>query len=131
MKRMASKPYRLKRNQGPTHNIGIKVTVKAGEARTTNGSAVLEYVTRKGEEPEPHVHKTEDEMFYVLDGKLTFDCDGKRLDADRGSFVFLPRGRKHGYTIRSRRPVRLLVITAPPRKGKKGWGGFIGDVEGG
>jgi quercetin dioxygenase-like cupin family protein len=121
--------YRLKRGQGKTHNIGIDVTVKAGEARTTNGAAVMEYVTRKGEEPEPHVHKTEDEMFYVLEGKLAFECDGKRFDADTGSFVFLPRGRTHGYSIRSRRPVRLLVITAPPMRGKQGWGGFIGDVE--
>lgn len=123
--------YYLKRGKGKVHNIGIDVTVKAGESRSTNGAAVIEFITRKGEEPGDHVHDTEDEMFYVVDGRITFVCDGKRFDAGPGGFVFLPRGLSHNYVIRGKRPVRLLVITAPPRKGTKGWGGFVGDFESG
>jgi quercetin dioxygenase-like cupin family protein len=70
------RPFHLKRAQGKTYDIGIDVTVKAGEARTTHGAAVIEFVTRKGEEPGDHVHDTEDEMFYVVDGRITFACDG-------------------------------------------------------
>jgi quercetin dioxygenase-like cupin family protein len=123
------KAYHLKRGKGRAHDIGIEVTVKAGEHRTTNGAAVIEFTTRKGEEPEEHVHETEDEMFYVLDGKLAFNCERRRFDAGPGDFVFLPRGKRHGYSIRSHKPVRLLVITAPPRKSEKGWSGFVGDFE--
>jgi hypothetical protein len=37
---------------------------------------------------------------------------------------------KHGYTIRSEGPVRLLVVTFPTRTvSGEGWGGFIADVE--
>ena len=121
--------YRLKRWEGATHNLGIDFTVKAGEFQSTNGAAVMEYVTRRGEEPEAHVHPTEDEMFYVLEGRLTFHCDGQRFDVEAGGFVFLPRGLKHGYAARSDGPVRLLVITAPPRERSKGWGGFVADLE--
>jgi mannose-6-phosphate isomerase-like protein (cupin superfamily) len=127
--RKEARPYHLKRDEGRTYDIGIDVTVKAGEARSTNGAAVFELVTRKGEEPGDHVHETEDEMFYVVDGQLTFVCNGQRFAARTGGFVFLPRGLSHNYIIRSRKPVRLLVITAPPRKDKKGWRGFVGDVE--
>ena len=128
--RTKAHPYHLKRGDGKTYDIGIDVVVKAGEARSSNGAAVIEFVTGKGEEPGDHVHETEDEMFYVLDGPITFVCDGRRFEARTGSFVFLPRGLSHNYIVRSQKPVHLLVITTPPRKDKKGWGGFVGDFEG-
>lgn len=121
--------YGLKAGEGVTYNLGIDFTVKAGERQTTNGAAVVEYVTRKGEEPEEHTHPTEDEMFYVLEGRLAFRCQDERFEVEAGGFVFLPRGIRHGYMVRSDGPVRLLVITAPPRQRGKGWGGFIGDIE--
>jgi len=80
-------------------------------------------------EPDEHTHPTEDEMFYVLEGGLTFLCDNQNLDVEAGGFVFLPRGVKHGYTIRTDGPVRLLVVTAPARERSRGWGGFVADVE--
>ena len=82
--------YGLKRGEGATHNLGIDFTVKAGERQSTNGAAVIEYVTRKGEEPDGHTHPTEDEMFYVLEGGLTFHCDGQSFDVDAGGFVSCP-----------------------------------------
>jgi mannose-6-phosphate isomerase-like protein (cupin superfamily) len=121
--------YSLKRGEGAIHNLGIDFTVKAGERQTTSGAAVFEYVTRKGEEPEAHTHLTEDEMFYVLEGRLTFVCDARRFEVESGGFVFLPHGMEHGYTIRSDGPIRLLVITAPPRERSNGWGGFVADLE--
>jgi quercetin dioxygenase-like cupin family protein len=121
--------YSLERGKGAIHNLGIDFIVKAGERQTTNGAAVFEYVTRKGEEPEEHSHPTEDEMFYVLEGGLTFQCGDQHFDVEAGGFVFLPRGVPHGYTIRSDGAVRLLVITAPRREKRGGWGGFIGDLE--
>jgi quercetin dioxygenase-like cupin family protein len=124
-------PYHLKRGDGRTHDVGIEITVKAGEARTTHGAAVIEFVTRKGEEPGDHVHKTEDEMFYVLGGHLAFTCDGKRFNAGPGSFVFLPKGLIHNYAIRGNEVVRLPVITAPRRRQNSGWGGFVGEFESG
>jgi len=126
---MDTKAYSLKRGEGAIHNLGIDFTVKAGERQATNGAAVLEYVTKKGEEPEAHTHPTEDEMFYVLEGRLTFVCDAQRFEVEAGGFVFLPHGMEHSYTIRSGGPVRLLVITAPPRERSNGWGGFVADVE--
>jgi len=123
------KAYSLKRGEGATHNLGIDFTVKAGERQSTNGAAVIEYVTRKGEEPGEHAHPTEDEMFYVLEGRLSFQCDDQRFEVADGGFVFLPSGVTHNYAIRSDGPVRLLVITAPPRERSEGWGGFVADLE--
>ena len=121
--------YALPPGRGWTYRQGIDFTVKAGERETSNGAAVMEYATRKGEEPPEHVHPTEDEMFYVLEGALTFRCGDQAFDLDAGGFVFLPRGIEHGYTIRGDGPVRLLVVTSPPGQPSAGWGGFVADLE--
>jgi quercetin dioxygenase-like cupin family protein len=108
------KPYALKRGEGRIYDwSGARFTIKAGSAETEGALAFMEFVTRKGEEPEPHVHHDDDEIFYVLDGALTFTCAGETLPALEGAFVFLPRGIEHGYTIESDGDVRLLLLSTP------------------
>ena len=125
-------PYALKAAEGWTYRFGIDFTVKASEVQQGNGAAFMEYVTKKGEEPPSHTHQTEDEMFYVVEGSITFQCGEATFDLEKGGFIFLPSGIKHGYTIRSEDPVRLIVVTAPGRdESGRGWGGFVADMESG
>ena len=124
------RPYALKAGQVWTYRFGIDFTVKASEVQEESGVAFLEYVTRKGEEPPDHTHLTEAEIFYVLEGAIRFRCGGETFDLEKGSFIYLPLGIEHGYTILSDDPVRLLVVTAPIRAGLSGgWGGFVSDME--
>ena len=126
------RPYALQAGEGWTYLFGIDFTVKAGEVQEGNGAAFLEYVTRQGEEPPDHTHTTEDEIFYVLEGAITFRCGEETFDLEAGGFIFLPRGLPHGYTIRSENPARLIVVTSPVREGSsRGWGGFVADLESG
>ena len=123
-------PYALKEGEGWTYRFGIDFTLKASEIREGSGAAFMEYVTKKGEEPPPHTHQTEDEMFYVLEGSITFQCEEKSFDLEKGGFIFLPRGIQHSYTIRNEEPVRLIVVTSPVREGSsRGWEGFVSDLE--
>jgi quercetin dioxygenase-like cupin family protein len=127
-----ARPYALKAGEGWTYRFGVDFTVKAGEVRGGGSAAFVEYVTQKGEEPESHAHETEDEMFYVLEGAVTFCCGESVFDLEKGGFVFLPRGIEHGYTISSPGPVRLIVVTSPVREATSGgWGGFVADMESG
>jgi len=122
--------YALKSGEGWKYRFGIDFVVKARESAPGSGAGVLEYVTRKGEEPGEHTHPGEDEMFYVLEGNITFYCGGERFDLEQGGFVFLPRGIPHSYTIPGDEPVRLLIVTAPVRaRAEGGWGGFVTDLE--
>lgn len=124
------KPYALKSGEGRTYRYGIDFTVKAGELHPGRGASFTEYTTRQGEEPPDHTHATEDEIFYVLQGELTFRCGDEFFDVGDGGFVYLPQGIEHGYTIRSEGDVRLLVVAFPTRTASgEGWGGFIADVE--
>jgi quercetin dioxygenase-like cupin family protein len=123
------KAYSLADGDGWTYRYGIDFAIKSGEIRPGSGTAVLEYTTRKGEEPPDHTHKTEDEMFYVLEGSITFHCGADKFHLTTGGFAFLPRGIKHGYTIDNDDLVKLLVITCPVRDAAVGWGGFVADME--
>ena len=125
-------PYALAAGEGWTYNVGIDFTVKAGELGPGRRLAVVEYTTRAGEEPEDHVHPTEDEIFYVLQGALTFRCGDRTMEVAEGGFVFLPRGIEHGYRIRGAGDIRLLAVTAPADEDAVGgWGGFVADIEAG
>lgn len=124
------KPYALKAGEGNTVRYGIDFILKAGELNPGRGAAVTEYTTRKGEEPPQHTHPTEDEIFYILKGNVTFHCDGQDFDLSDGGFMYLPQGIQHGYTIRGDGDVRLLTITFPTNNASpEGWGGFVADME--
>lgn len=126
------RPYALKAGKGWTYRYGVDFTVKSSEIQKGSGAAVLEYSTKQGEEPPRHTHQTEDEMFYVLEGSVTFHCGDESFDLEAGDFIFLPRGIQHGYTIRSAQAVRLLVVTSPVREeAASGWQGFVSDMESG
>ena len=124
------RPYALRPGEGWTYRYGVDFTVKVGELGQGRRLTFVEYDTRAGEEPPDHTHPTEDEVFYVLQGAVSFRCGDETFDVEDGGFVFLPRGIEHGYRIRSDRQVRLLVVTAPaPEEGTPGWDGFLADVE--
>lgn len=90
------RPYALKAGEGWIYRFGIDFTVKASEVQAGSGATFLEYVTKQGEEPGDHTHRTEDEIFYVLEGAITFRCGEESFDLEKGGFIFLPRGIRHG-----------------------------------
>lgn len=60
-----------------------------------------------------HVHRDEDELFYIVEGELTLlGKDGETV-AGAGSFVHLPRGVPHGFANRSGKAARMLVLATP------------------
>ena len=63
--------------------------------------------------PPPHIHRREDETFYVIEGELQLWVDGKTIDAPAGTCVFAPRGIPHRFTNASSQPTRFLVIASP------------------
>jgi quercetin dioxygenase-like cupin family protein len=127
-----NQPYILREGEGWTYRYGIDFTVKASEVQEGSSMSFVEYTTRKGEEPPEHMHETENEIFYVLEGALTFHCGEESFEVEKNGFIYLPHGIKHGYTIHTDDPVRLIFITSPVREGTGGgWGGFVADLESG
>jgi len=73
---------------------------------------VVEVLISPGDEPPLHVHKNEDEWFYMLDGVVTFHVGGENYHGETGTFVSFPRGIPHTFTVESA-AARFLVMNTP------------------
>ena len=65
-----------------------------------------------GIEPPMHVHRNEDEWYYLLDGEVTFHVGEDDYHGQPGSFVFFPRNVPHTFTIDTP-SARMLLLNAP------------------
>ena len=83
----------------------------AGE-ETGGRLAIVELRERRGAGPPHHVHAREDEVVYVLEGRVTFHTGGEPLDCPAGTCLLLPRGGEHTFRVVSAE-ARLLVLAAP------------------
>jgi quercetin dioxygenase-like cupin family protein len=93
--------------------LGTLMTVKAGGKETAGRFTLIEQLLPPGFAPPPHIHHTDDEAFYVLDGSLRVFCGDRTWASGPGAFVFLPREVAHWFTVDSTGPTRLLQLTAP------------------
>ena len=60
-----------------------------------------------------HRHRSEDEAWYVLRGRLRFRFGTDEFDASEGSGVLLPRGVAHTFWNPAAEPTRYLLIVRP------------------
>ena len=75
--------------------------------------ALLEAFVGPGGGPPPHIHSREEEGFYILDGEITFNVEGKRIVAGPGMFANVSIGTLHSFKNESGKPVRMLISLAP------------------
>lgn len=61
----------------------------------------------------PHVHPTQDEFIYMLEGRLDLVLDGAESMANAGDLIRLPRNVPHGLFNRSEATVKCLFWVAP------------------
>jgi quercetin dioxygenase-like cupin family protein len=64
----------------------------------------------------PHIHPTQDEYLYILEGRFEFVLDGRDEQAAPGDLVRLPMGVPHGIFNRSGAPAKCLFWVSPTRK---------------
>lgn len=61
----------------------------------------------------PHIHPTQDEFVYMLEGRLDLVLDGQESVATAGDLVRLPRNVPHGLFNKSDATVKCLFWVAP------------------
>jgi quercetin dioxygenase-like cupin family protein len=113
--------------------VGDHYTVKASGEDTGEAFALIEVLVPPQSGPPPHVHRREDEAFYVLEGEFEVHIDDQRLTAGPGSWVTLARGSLHHFRNIGSTPARMLILATPagldsvlPRGGPRGDRYFAG-----
>jgi mannose-6-phosphate isomerase-like protein (cupin superfamily) len=89
--------------------MGSLMTFLAKGSETGGRFALMEFRTKCGNEPPPHVHEREHELYFVLEGTMRFYCEDKVLDVGAGDVVFLPQGKAHAFACTSN-VVRTLIF---------------------
>jgi quercetin dioxygenase-like cupin family protein len=64
----------------------------------------------------PHIHPTQDEFIYMLEGRLDLVLDGNDYAASPGDLIRLPMTVPHGLFNKADQPVKCLFWVAPTRK---------------
>ena len=92
--------------------MGSLMTFLANGSETGGRFALMEFYTKPGNEPPPHVHEREHELYFVLEGRMRFYCEDKTLDIGAGEVVFLPQGKAHAFTCISDLVRTLIFVQA-------------------
>ncbi len=98
---------------------GGLATIKATGKETGGLYSIVEVLEPQGARAPLHLHRKEDEAFFVLEGEVTFHIGEETIRARPGSFVFGPKDVPHTYAVDSG-PARLLFLLSPP-----GFEGFV------
>lgn len=93
--------------------LGDLYTFKATGKETGGTFTVMDQIIQPQSGPPPHIHNREDEVFYILEGRFSFMCNGKQSVFETGAFVYIPKGTLHTFKNISGTPGRLLVTITP------------------
>lgn len=104
----------LPAGSGPKLSVlGDTQFLKVTAAESRGGCTVIEQISRPGSGVPLHVHEREDEVFYVVSGRLRVETEGRVFNVPAGATIFLPRGVPHAFAVEGDEPARLLVIVTP------------------
>lgn len=80
----------------------------------TNGKyCIIELYAAKEGSPPWHIHRREDEGFYIVDGALTVYIGNEIYKAKKGDFLMAPKDIPHTYSVDSSDHARVLLICSP------------------
>jgi len=92
--------------------FGALAEIKATAADTGGQMTIVEVTEHPGAEAPLHVHRRDDEGFWVLEGDVTFEVGETTIEASAGDYVFGPRGIPHRFTVGDH-GCRMLFLLVP------------------
>jgi quercetin dioxygenase-like cupin family protein len=61
-----------------------------------------------------HVHRSIEEIFYVVEGELDLRVGDRVQRASPGTFMFVPKGAPHAFSNPGSAPAKVLLVVSPP-----------------
>ena len=92
--------------------FGMLAEVKASSADTGGRYTFVEMTAPAGLQVPLHVHHTEDEGFYVVEGSITVQLGEELIEVGAGEHAYGPHGVPHRFTV-GPDGARMLWILAP------------------
>jgi quercetin dioxygenase-like cupin family protein len=84
------------------------------DGSSTGSVGVFELVVPPGSNvPPPHSHSHNEEIVYVLEGRLRYSVNGESRDLAPGETMFTPKGGVHGFSNPFETTARALITMSP------------------
>jgi mannose-6-phosphate isomerase-like protein (cupin superfamily) len=108
------KPIVLTPNEGRRYEMGSMSAIFKADCAETNGAYSISewWLEPYSKGPGAHSHP-EDDVFYVLEGVMSFLIGDKWIDAPKGSFVLAPAGITHDFENRTSARTGALNFSTP------------------
>ena len=106
-----SAPLAPKRHDDAFWWHGSLYRIRARAADTGGAIGLVEPTLYRGFGPPLHVHRGEDEAFYVLEGEIRFLVRVEVFVGGPGRWVWAPRGVPHTFTVESETARALILFT--------------------
>jgi mannose-6-phosphate isomerase-like protein (cupin superfamily) len=94
---------------GPMHALFL-----ADGAESDNRYSVSIWRVEPGKPgPGAHSHEANEELFYVVEGTMTFQVGNEMVDTPTGTFLRVPAGVMHDFLNRTKEPAAVLNVFIP------------------
>jgi quercetin dioxygenase-like cupin family protein len=80
----------------------------------TRHTSMFEWTLPAGFSTGLHLHRVQEETFYVLEGECEWQVDGELVRAKTGAYLFIPPGVPHNIANAGDKPARILMTVSPP-----------------
>jgi quercetin dioxygenase-like cupin family protein len=90
-----------------------RMALRATAATTGGAFGLVESWIAPYASPPLHIHRREDESFWVLEGRVRFRCGDQEIVGGPGTFVFLPRDVPHTFVVESAEGAHILTLLTP------------------
>jgi quercetin dioxygenase-like cupin family protein len=91
----------------------LSVRILATAAQTGSSVGMLEATYSPGGGFPMHIHHKEDEILFLLEGRIIFDAGGEQFQLGPGDVFFGPRGVPHGFVAAGDIPARFIEFFLP------------------
>lgn len=88
-------------------------TILASKEETGGTYSFIESKVFPGGGPIPHIQTREHEGFYIIEGQLTFDVDGQKIEAKPGAFVNVPPNVLHSFKNETDEAAKIIIVLSP------------------
>ncbi|SFB67928.1 Cupin domain-containing protein [Halobiforma haloterrestris] len=106
-------PFVRGRDEGDRFNMfGGLTFIKATGEETGGAYGLIEQRADAGMATPLHVHRAEDELWFVIDGRISVHVDGETVTVGPGDVAFGPRGLPHAFRVDEDASRYLIVRNA-------------------
>lgn len=98
-----------------TRVLGVTNMCKATKNETGGLFSFFVSTVPPGESVPIHIHKKEDEAYYILDGifEIYDKTNNQTLTVGKDSYVYVPKGINHGFKNVGETPASMILIITP------------------